>query len=64
MVLDEGDIITYISKICSLCKKRETCPKDKFSKYSIYEKTSMRCPEYEYDRPDENILENPEISKN
>lgn len=39
----------YINNICSICKRRTECNKDKFSYSDAYERFSMRCVYYDFD---------------
>lgn len=43
----------YKDKICSLCKFRETCNKDKFVITEIYDRVSMRCITYTHEDTEE-----------
>lgn len=42
----------YINKICSICVNRNNCDKTKFICVEVYDKTSMKCLQYECDKKD------------
>ena len=43
----------YNSKICIYCKNRDHCSKDLFGVFVIRDKVTMRCPKYDYDKPED-----------
>lgn len=40
----------YIKLICSCCTKRQECPKNKFVISTILGRTTIMCPEYNYEK--------------
>lgn len=49
MAITDEQRAYYIDKVCSLCKNRDKCNKDKFILTEIYDRVSIKCLSYEYE---------------
>jgi len=54
--MDINNKTTYNRCICEWCTKKDMCDKDRFIVNNVYDKISMRCASYEYNRIPEKII--------